>query len=360
MTLPRVRLEQRLDEPTAREVALRLTIGAAAAVLAGALLVAVSGHDPLRAYAALVRGAFGSLNALSGTINKSVPIGLCALGIALAYRAKLWNIGAEGQLYFGAFAATGVGLHLPEHVPASLAVPSVLIAGVVGGAAWAVVPALLRAYFAVNEILSTLLLNYVAILWVSFLVTGPWSDKAMFSFPYSEPIVQAAELGRLFGGVHAGFLVLIAATALMMVFDRGARLGYELRVAGDAPRAALYAGISAPRLTIAALAIAAALAGLAGAIEIAGSTTRLQAGLSSGYGFMAIMVAALAGGRPVAILICSLLYAGLLNGGFSLQVSGIPPAIGTILQAVLLLCVLAAMTLGSYRLRLVKREPAAA
>lgn len=356
IVFPRLRLDQRLDEPGSGEKLLRLVIGGIIATALGALLVSLSGHDPLLAYAALYRGAFGSLNAVSGTINKAVPIGLCALGIAFAYKAKLWNIGAEGQLYFGAFAATGVGLFLPAGVSSLISIPAVLVAGIVGGALWALIPAILRAYLTVNEILSTLMLNYVAILWVNFLVTGPWSDKTTFSFPYSPPIVQSAQFGKLYVGIHAGILIFLAAVAAMILLDRGSRLGYELRVTGDAPRAALYAGIASGPLTVAALTIAGALAGLAGAIEIAGSTTRLQAGLSPGYGFMAILVASLAGGRPVAIVVCALLYAGLLNGGFALQVSGIPPAISTILQALLLLAILGAITLGNYRLRVVWPE----
>ncbi len=350
MTLPRYRLEQRLDTPSSAETALRVLAGLALALLLGTALLIVSGHDPVVAFRALARGAFGSRNALAGTLNKAVPIGLCAIGIAFAYRARLWNIGAEGQLYFGAAAAAGVGLYLPAGTPAIVAIPGVLVAGMLAGAAWAAIAGLLKARLAVSEILTTLMLNYVAILWVGYLVTGPWSDPVMFSFPYSAPILPAAQLGKVWG-IHGGILLLLAAALALWLVDHGLRFGYNLRVTGDAPRAALYAGIDNRSLTVLALAGAGALAGLAGAIEIAGSTTRLQTGLSPGYGFMAIMVAWLAQGRPLAIVACALVYSGLLNGGFALQVSGIPPATGTILQAVLLLSVLAALALGGYRIR---------
>jgi simple sugar transport system permease protein len=356
MARPTLRLEPRLEEPSRSTQVVSVAVAILGAAAMGAFLVALSGHDPLIAFAALYRGAFGSVRAISGTINKAVPIGLCALGIALAYRGRLWNMGAEGQLYFGAFAAAGVGLAIPGDLPSAVAVPAVLAAGLVGGALWALIAALLRAYLDVSEILSTLMLNYVAILWVSYLVVGPWADPTTFSFPYSPPIASAAQLGKLFGSVHVGVLALIALVLLVAAFDRGARVAYELRVTGDAPRAALYGGIDSRRLAIAALAAAGALAGLAGAVEVAGSTTRLQAGLSPGYGFMGIMVAWLGRGRPLLITVCALLYAGLLNGGFSLQVSGIPPAISTILQAILLIAVLAVLTLSAYRIRLVARE----
>ncbi|SDB45886.1 ABC transporter permease [Bauldia litoralis] len=350
LTMP-FRLEPVLDEPRRGQAAIRLAVGACVALLVGAALLLASGYDPVVAYSALARGAFGSMNAISGTINKAVPIGLCAIGIAFAYRARLWNIGAEGQLYFGAFGAAGVGLFLPPSTPPVVALPLVLLAGMLGGGLWAFIAAALKAYRGVNEILTTLMLNYVAILWVAYLVTGPWSDPLAYSFPYSAPIIANAQPGRVFAGIHPGIIVLVAASLGLWWLDRSSRLGFNLRVAGDAPRAALYGGVNHRTVTLVALTGAGALAGLAGAIEIAGSTTRLQSGLSPGYGFIAILVAWLAQGRPLAIVFAALIYSGLLNGGFALQVSSIPPATGTILQAVLLLCFLAAATFGKYRIR---------
>lgn len=355
MIIPRFRLEHRMDQPSAMETLWRVLLGVLIAFTLGAALLYFSGYDPVVGFKALARGAFGTKNAIAGTINKAVPIGLCAIGIALAYRAKLWNIGAEGQLYFGAAGAAWIGLALPDSVPAAVAIPLVLVAGMAAGAIWAGIAGVLKARLGVNEILSTLMLNYVAILFVGYLVTGPWSDPLTFSFPYSPPIASAAQLGKMWG-VHAGILLLIAGALALWFVDRRTRFGYNMRVTGDAPRAALYAGVNGKTVTVLALALAGALAGLAGALEIAGSTTRLQTGLSPGYGFMAIMVAWLAQGRFSIIIVCALLYSGLLNGGFSLQVSGIPPATGTILQAVLLLSVLLTQGLGEYRIRAVPRS----
>ncbi len=351
-----IRLEPRLTQRSVAQSVFGLVFGLTLAVLVGALVLAIAGHDPMVAYAALLRGTFGSLRAFSATINKAVPIGLCALGIALAYRTRLWNIGAEGQLYFGAFAATGIGLGLPETTPTAVMVPAVLLAGVLAGGLWAAIAAVARAYLGVNEILSTLMLNYIAILWVNFLVTGPWADPLAFSFPYSAPLPDAARMGPLAGSVHWGIVILLAAGALLLAVDRGLRWGYDLRVRGDAPRAADYAGIASRRTIITGLVVAGALAGLAGAIEVSASTGRLQAGLSPGYGFMAILVAWLAGGRPLGIALASLLYAGLLNGGFSLQVSGIPPSISVILQATLLIAVMVVLGLSGYRIRVFRQE----
>lgn len=355
MRLPfRLRLEPVLEDRSVVDLILRVVAGMLVALLIGALILGVSGHDPLHAYRALLRGALGSPRAVANTLNKTVPIGLCAYGIALAYRAGLWNIGAEGQLYMGAFAATGVGLWLAPGQPRLTAIAMVLVAGILAGAAWAAVAALPKAYLGMNEIISTLMLNYVAILWVNYLVFGPWADPRTFSFPYSEPLPPESRLPTLGLSVHSGILLLLLAGLGLALIDRGVRWGYELRVTGDAPQAAFYGGISGRRTIIGALLVSGALAGVAGAIEVAATTGRLQAGLSPGYGFMAILVAWFAAGRPWAIALVSFLYAGLLNGGFSLQVSGIPASIGVILQAALLLGVLAFVALARYRIRVLR------
>ena len=353
--LAQLRFEPRLEKMRTLELLLRVAAGFAGALMLGALLLVLAGYDPLTGFAALGRGAFGSTRALGATLNKACPIGLCALGVALAYRARLWNIGAEGQLYFGAFAATGVGLAMPEGTSAPIAIVAVLAAGAIAGALWASLASIPRATLGMNEILTTLMLNYVAILWVSYLVDGPWADPRAFSFPYSEPIASNARMGRVIGPVHPGFVIMCIGALVLMFIDRRLRWGFELRLLGDAPRAALLAGVKPQGLIIAAMAGAGALAGLAGSIEISAATGRLQTGLSPGYGFMAILVAWLAGGRPFGIILASILFAGLINGGFALQVSGIPPAIGTILQAAILISVLASLNLGRYRLRVVPR-----
>lgn len=349
-----VRLEpRRIDLPIA-EWAVRLTAGLGVALLLGVLLLVVAGYDPVTAYTALLRGAVGSSRALSATLNKAVPIGLCAIGIALAYRAGLWNIGAEGQLYFGAFAATGLGLALPISTPVVVALASVLIAGLLAGAIWAAVAAVPRAYLGTNEILATLMLNHIAILWVHYLVDGPWADPIMYSFPYSKPLPEVARLGKAIGSVHWGIAAIMMAAVMLSIVDRCWRWGYELRVLGDSRRAAQYGSIAPVRTIMMSMVVAGAVAGLAGAIEVSASIGRLQTGLSPGYGFMAILVAWLSGGRPLGIVAVSILYASLLNGGFSLQVSGIPPSLATILQATLLLAVLSALSMGRYRIRVVR------
>lgn len=256
----------------------------------------------------------------------------------------------------GACAATGVGLYLPPDTPAAIAMPLFFLTGLAGGAAWAAVAAIPRATIGMNEILSTLMLTYIAVLFTDYLVLGPWVDATAFSFPYSPPVIEGARLGRLLGGVHWGIVFSLAGALLLYAIDRGLPWGYRLRVVGDAPLAARYGGIDNRAVMISAFLVAGAFAGLAGAIEVSASTTRLQTGLSPGYGFMAILVAWLANARPFGILLASILYAGLLNGGFALQVSKIPPAVGTILQATILISVLAVVGLAGYRIRLLKPQ----
>jgi ABC-type uncharacterized transport system permease subunit len=354
----RVRLEPRLTDPSLSAYALRAAVGVGLALALSAALLALSDHPPASVLDALVRGAFGSWPAVQSTLTKAVPIGLCAVGIALASRANLTNIGAEGQFFFGAFAATGIGLNLPEDTSHPLAVALVLGAGVLGGAAWAGLAAIPRAVLGMSEILTTLMLNYICLLWINFLVRGPWADPLTFSFPYSPPILDAGQLGPVFGAIQGGFPFLLAAVALLALVDSGTRWGYELRVAGDAPEAARYGGINAAWIVISGLCASGALAGLAGAIEISATTGRLQTGLSPGYGFMGVLVAWLAGGRPLPILLVSILYAGLLNGGFSLQIAHIPGAISTVLQATILICILGAGSLARYRIRIVRSATA--
>lgn len=347
----RIRLEPVLERRPIPSSMARFGVAVLLALGIVALALLISGHSPATTFTAMIRGAFGSSRAWAATLNKAVPIGLAAIGIALASRAGLWNIGAEGQIYMGAFAATGVGFLLSDGTLPVVAVSLVLISGSVAGLVWGLIPAAAKAYLGVNEIISTLLLNYVAILWVNYLVFGPWADPATISFPFSEPLPDPALLPDSVGEVHLGFFIFLGAVLVLYMIDRGTRWGYEMRVFGDSPQAARFGGISKTWVILSGLAFAGALAGLAGSIEVAGVTSRLQEGLSPGYGFIAVLVAWVAGTRPLPILLASVVYAGLLNGAFALQVSGIPAAIATIVQASLLLAVLAAQSLGRYRLR---------
>ncbi len=350
-----LRLERR-PAPSSLALALVPALALVLALLLGALVLLATRHDPVAAYSAMFSGAFGSWYAVSETLVKAIPLLLASLAVLLGFRMSVWNIGAEGQLYAGAIAASWVALTFPD-LPASVMLPAALLAGFVGGCLWALPPAALRAFLGVNEIITTLMLNYVAILFTGYLVTGPWRDPATGNFPYSPRFPDAAELPAIPGTrVHLGLpLGLVVAGLLALVLDR-TRWGYQLRVIGRAPSFARYAGLDLARNILLVLVLSGGIAGLAGVAELLGITHRLQLNLSSSYGYTAIVIAWLARLNVAATLVVSLLFAALLVGGFSIQTSGVPAALATILQASILFFILAGSFLSRYRVRL--RRPA--
>jgi simple sugar transport system permease protein len=265
----------------------------------------------------------------------------------------LWNIGAEGQLHLGAIAATGTALYLLPAAPAFVIVPAMVLAGGIGGALWALIPGALKAFFKVNEIITSLMLNYVAILFSEYLVYGPWKNPQGFGFPGTAPLPDAAWLPHVAPTrVHLGLLFGLVAAALLFVVLRRTWWGYEIRVIGENERAARYAGMNIVRNILLVMALSGALAGIAGMSEVAGIAHQLQRNLSPGYGYTAIIVAWLAKLNPWAIVLVSFLFAGLLVGGDQLQISmGLPAAIAPMLQGTILFFLLGGEVLARYRIR---------
>ena len=311
-------------------------------VLAAGLELA--GYDALAALAALWRGAAGSWYAFtSATLVRAVPLIVIGLGIALAFRAGALNIGAEGQFYAGAIAATWVGLHVAGRPPL-VAVASVFLAAMLAGAAWVAVPVWLKLRFGVLEVISTLLLNFVAESLVSLMVQGPLQESQHI-YPQSDPIAEAARLPLLPGTrLHAGLAIALgAAVALWYVFAR-TLWGFRLRAVGAGPRAAEISGrIDARRMAAVALLGSGALAGLAGGIEIAGVSYALFQNLSPGYGFTGIAVALLARLHPLGVVVTGLLFAALEAGAGAMQRdAGVPAVAVYVVEAVVILVVLLA------------------
>ncbi|MEW6546149.1 MAG: ABC transporter permease [Bacillota bacterium] len=348
----RLRLERRLDVPRPL-IWLMPVVSVALALLAGALFLHLTGSDPGEVYGMMLRGAFGSRYGTTETFVKAIPLMLCGLGVGIAFRMLLWNIGAEGQLYMGAFAATWVCLSFPEG-PAYLLVPAMMLAGLLAGGVWALLPAIPRAYLKTNEVITTLMLNYVAILWVSYLVHGPWRDPAGLNFPLTPPFPRSAWLPTFPGTrVHVGLVIAVVAAALLSVVLWRTRWGYEVRVIGESAQAARYAGMNVERNILLVMFLSGALAGLAGMCEVSGVIHRLQHQVSPGYGYSAIIVAWLARLNPWAILVVSILFGGLLVGGYAVQLAGIPAAVAYMLQGAILFFVLGGEFLTRYRIRLV-------
>ena len=324
------------------------------ALLLGAIVLLAAGHNPWAVYSAMFNGAFGSTNGLAETLVKTIPLLLAALGVSIAFRMLLWNIGAEGQLHLGAIFATGTALYLLPSAPSYVIIPAMVLAGFIGGALWGLVPGVLRAYFKVNEIITSLMLNYVAILLSEYLVHGPWKNPQGFGFPGTATFPEAAWLPRLLPTrVHMGLLFGIIAAIVLFVILRRTVWGYEIRVIGENERAARYAGMNIARNILLVMALSGGLAGIAGMSEVSGIAHQLQRNLSPGYGYTAIIVAWLAKLNPWVIVLVSFLFAGLLVGGDQLQVSmGLPAAIAPMLQGTILFFLLGGEVLARYRIRL--------
>jgi general nucleoside transport system permease protein len=274
-----------------------------------ALGLALAGYDPGAALAALWSGAFGSWYAFtSATLVRAVPLTLMGLGIALAFRAGAFNIGAEGQFYAGAIAATWLGLHVGS-LPAALAVPVVWCGALLAGALWVMVPVGLRLRYGVLEVISTLLLTFVAEALVSFVVQGPLQERQGI-YPQSDPIAASARLPALPGTrLHAGLALALACSVLLWYLFARTRWGFEIRAVGTGPRAAEISGrIDSRRVAAQALLASGAIAGLAGGIEVTGVSYALYQNLSPGYGFTAIAVALLARLHPAGVVAAGVLF----------------------------------------------------
>ncbi|MGH2561872.1 MAG: ABC transporter permease [Thermomicrobiales bacterium] len=328
------------------------------ALVVGGIVLLATGENPIAVYRAMLRGAFGDENGVAETLVKATPLLLTGLGVAVAFRMQLWNIGAEGQLYFGAILTTYTALFLMPNAPAWLLIPALVAAGLLGGALWGLIPGLLRGYLGASETITSLLLNYVAILASDYLVHGPWKNPEGFGFPGTATYPDAAWLPT-WGTtrVHLGLAFGLVAAATLWVMLRRTRWGYEIGVMGQNPRAARYAGMNTKRTIVLVMALSGALAGLAGMSEAAGVSHQLQRGFSPGYGYTAIIVAWLGRLNPFGIALVAFLLAALLVGGDQLQTSlGLPAAIAPMLQGTILFFLLGGEILTRYRLVRVRRE----
>ncbi len=351
-------LEQRLSVPLALKIASPF-IAIAAALLIGAIALPFAGVNPFKAYEAIFTAAFfGGWFSLSDTAVKATPLILTGLACALAFRMRLWNIGAEGQLLLGAWAATGVAsFWLPEDTSRISFIILMGLAAFTAGAVWGFIPGFLKAKLGVNEIITSLMMVYVALEWNNYWIYGPWSDRG---FQLTPVFPREAWLPRLsdyagsipaFGGLtaHAGIIFGFILAVIIWVIMKHSRWGFELSVIGANPDAARYAGINVVRNTILVMTISGGIAGLAGMTEVAGVVHRLQERFSPGYGFTAIIIAWLAKLNPWGVIVVSFLFGGLLVGSKAIQPAGIP----LMLQGIILFVVIASETLVHYRPRFI-------
>lgn len=348
-----MRLERRSHTP----IALALTAPLMAVLVALALgsgLIAMASVNPFIAYGHMLDGAFGSRLAITETLTRATPLILTGLAAAVAFRAKLWNIGGEGQFYVGALMTAWLGHSIVTVLPAPLAVAVLIVAGMFVGALLLAGPAYLRLRFGVDEVVTTLLLNFVVLLFVGLMIEGPLRDPLAFGWPQSVPVDRDLRLPDLVerSRLHVGLLIAIAAAGLVWIVLARTVFGMESKAAGLNPSAAAFAGVSLPKTLMATAFLSGGLAGLAGTVEVLGVTGNVTTTLSPGFGYSGIVVAMLAALHPAGVVVAAIFVATIFVGADAMgRATGVPSFIADVIMSVSLLCMLVALLFTSYRVR---------
>ncbi|HHW07718.1 MAG TPA: ABC transporter permease [Clostridia bacterium] len=319
------------------------------ALLVGAVLLLIAGNNPVEAYRSLFNGAFGSSHRFAETVVKAIPLAVLGLGISVAFRANIWNIGGDGQFTLGAIFAMAAALYLPLPVP--LLLPVTLLAAFAGGALWGGLAGYLKARFNANEVITTLMMNYVALYLLEWLVKGPMIDPNGHGFPQTELLAESLRLPVLLAGtrLHAGVVVALILAVAGYFFWKTV-LGFKIQLVGESPKVAEYSGINVPRITVITMVISAGLAGLAGWTEVFGIHYRLLENISGSYGNLAIVVALLAGLNPLGILVSAFFFAALVTGGNTMQrMVGVPFSLVYIIQGLVIIFVISRVILTKWR-----------
>jgi len=330
------------------------------ALVVGAAIIFAAGGNPLAADLGLFQGAFGSARALSETTVWATPYIFAGLAVALAFKGGLFNIGAEGQLAFGAVASAWVGYKLPEllgiNLPAVLHLPLAVCAGMLAGALWGAIPGWLKARTGAHEVINTIMMNYIALNLTSFLLNGPMKDPNPLNVVARTPLIaESARFPPIFPGfrLHWGFALALVAAGLVWWVLGKTTLGFDIRTSGANPDAARYAGVNVRRTIVLSMLLSGLLAGLAGAIEVTGLNYRHELGFSVGYGFDAIAIALLGKTHPLGVVVAALLFGAMRNGATRMQfLTQIPVDVISVIQALILLFVAAdAIIRWIYRIR---------
>lgn len=354
----RLELERRATA-SRRMALLSPVIAIALTVLAGAILFAVAGKDPLQGLYVYFLSPFASAYSAQELLVKASPLIMIALGLSLCFQANVWNIGAEGQYTLGAVFGTWVALTLADW-DSPLVLVTALMAGILGGMLWAAIPAVLKTVFRANEILTSLMLTYVALLLLDYLVRGPWRDPAGFNFPETALFSSAASLPELTsdGRLHLGVVFAFLLAGTMALVLPTTLKGFEIRTFGQAPKAARFAGFGTRAQIVFVFLASGALAGLAGFVEVSGTIGQLLPTISPGYGFTAIIVAFLGRLNPIGIVLAAIIMSVSYIGGEAAQIRlDLPIDVAKVFQGILLFFLLACDTFILYRLRV--RAPAA-
>lgn len=326
----------------------------AVALVLCAGLIAAAGVNPLAAYAEMLKGALGSRLSITETLTRAVPLILTGLAAAVAFRARVWNIGAEGQFYIGALVTAALGHSLFAGLPAAAAIPLIMATAMLAGGLLLMVPVALRLRFGVDEVVVTLLMNFIVLLFVGLMVEGPLKDPMAFGWPQSVAVAADLRLPKLVprSRLHIGFLVAIAAAAIVLVIQARTVFGAETRAAGLAPKAAAFAGVPLARRLMMVALLSGGLAGLAGSVEVLGPTGYVTTTMSPGFGYAGIVVAMLAALHPAGVVAAAIFIATIFVGADAMsRATGVPSFIADVIMSVSLLAMLTALLFTTYRIR---------
>jgi len=348
-----MQLERREQTPLIFSVVAPVCALVASLIICAFLILAWGGVSVIEAYRLMFEGALGSVFALSETLTRATPLILTGLAATVAFRAKFWNIGAEGQLYMGAVVTIVLGTGW-LNLPAFVMLPLIMLAGALAGAALLAGPAFLKTRFGVDEVVTTLLLNFIILLFVSLLLEGPLKDPMGLGWPQSAPVVSEAELPKLVQGkrLHAGLILALVMAFLVWVLNSRTTLGYEMKAVGANPKAAAFAGIPVDAVTFKVALISGGLAGLAGVSEVAGLKGNLTLDLSPGFGYTGIVVAMLAQLNPLGAVVSAVFIAGIFVGADAMsRAVAVSNYLANVVVASSLLCMLVAILFIQYRVR---------
>ena len=345
---------KREDLPKKREWIIRALAILFSIVCAG-VVIWILGFNPLEVFPSMVIGALGTEIRLQQTILKAIPLVVTSLGILVAFKMKFWNIGGEGQIIMGALAAAYVALNV-EGLPRPLMLLLMAVAAMIAGGFWAFIPAFFKAKMGVNETIFTLMLNYIAIKFVTYLQYGPWKSPDSQGFPKVAPFPENAILPKLFG-IHIGWVIALILIVLVYVFINHTKKGFEITVVGESRETARYAGMNISAVIIVAMLFSGGLCGLTGMIQASAVEKTLAASLSGGYGFTAIITAWLARLNGIAVLFVCFAFAILLQGGMYIQISmQIPASVADMMQGIILFFVLGSEFFLQYKINLQGRS----
>lgn len=319
------------------------------ALVAGGLFVLALGQNPFSVYASIVSGAFRSGIAISGTVKLIVPLLITSLGIVFAFKMKFWNIGAEGQIIMGGIFASFFALFC-SNLPHVLLIAVMLIAGMIGGGIWALIPAYFKTKFGTNETLFTLMLNYIALYFIRYFAEGPWRDPSSSGYPKIASFAESARLSKVFG-VHSGWIIAILLVVIVYIYMKYTKQGYEISVVGESERTAQYAGMNVGKIVLRTMFLSGAVCGIAGMVQVSGAAYTLSEGVANGVGFTAIIVAWLARLNPIICVVVSAIFAIIQKGSSVMQSTfGLSPAVSDVLQGIILFFVLGGEFFARYKL----------